>query len=74
MNKFADGEVKCLDHLHPWQYLQSLCGWLGAQAREAEGKGRDPKKAQTQIQNDCIYQNGLLRMRQWLKPIIKFYI
>lgn len=22
MNKSADGEGKCLDHLHPWQYLQ----------------------------------------------------
>lgn len=65
-------EVKCLYPLHPWQHLRTLYGWLGERAREAEGKGRDPEKAQDQIQNDCIYQNGLLS--QWLEPNMKFYI
>lgn len=49
MNKAADGKVKCLDHLHPWRYLQTLYGELGAQAREAGGTGRDPEKAQTKF-------------------------
>jgi hypothetical protein len=52
MNKCTDGEVKCLDLLHPWKYLQTLYGRLGAQAREGSREGTD------QIQNDCIYQNG----------------
>lgn len=65
-------EVKCLYPLHPWKHLQTLYGWLRERTREAEGKGRDPEKAQDQIQNDCIYQNGLLS--QWLEPNMEFYI
>lgn len=71
-NLLMEREVKCLYPLHPWQHLRTLYGWLGERAREAEGKGRDPEKAQDQIQNDCIYQNGLLS--QWLEPNMKFYI
>lgn len=49
MNKSADGEVKRLDHLDSWQYLQHSL-WMGREAGFGVGDGDgDPEKALTKF-------------------------